>query len=168
MCNPGLLIAASAAVSMAGQWQAGQYASQQAKYGAQVADQNKELAREAAEDSIDRGQEEQERLGREVAQRVGQQTARMAANNVDITTGSAARTIEDTEMLGREDAEAISENIRRQVRGQQIDAWNFESEKRALKAEGKQAKVASYFGMASTALGGATQYGKYKAKQKNG
>lgn len=168
MCNPALLVVASTAVTMAGQYQSGMYAAGQARYGAKVAEQNKSLEREAASDAIVRGQDEQRKLGREVAGRVGAQEARMAGNNIDITTGSAARVIDDTLMLGREDSAAISENVRRQVRERQINAWNFESEKRAMKAEAKQAKTATYFGMASTALGGATQYSKYKTAQGSG
>lgn len=163
MCNPALLAVAATAVTAAGQWQSALYASRTARYRAQVAEQNKQLAREGAEDAIVQGQEQQRQLGREVAGRIGAQTARMAGNNVDITQGSAARVLDDTRMIGREDSEALSENIRRQVKSQQIDAWNFESEKRTAKAEAKQAKTAGMFAVASTVLGGATQYAKFQA-----
>ncbi|PQM29400.1 hypothetical protein CVO77_00220 [Sphingopyxis lindanitolerans] len=136
-----------------------------ARYQAQVAEQNKQLSREAASDAIVQGQEQQRQLGREVAGRVGSQEARMAGNNVDITSGSAARVIADTKMIGQEDSAAESENIRRRVKGQQISAWNFESQKRASKAEGRQAIVAAGFGAVSTMLGGAQQYSNWRAKQ---
>lgn len=168
MCNPGLLALGAAAVSAAGQIQGGIYQSQMARYQAQVAEQNKQLAREAAVDAIAQGQEQQRQLGREVAGRVGAQSARMAGNNVDITTGSAARVIDDTRMIGREDSAALSENVRREVKGLQINAWNYESQKRAAKAEGKQAIVAAAFGATSTLLGGAQQYSKFRAGQKAG
>ena len=164
MCNPALLAVAATAVTAAGQIQSGIYASRMARYQAQVAEQNKQMTREGAIDAIGRGQDEQRQLGRAVAQRVGAQTARMGANNVDLGFGSAARTVEDTKMVGREDSEALAENVRRQVRGFQIDAWGFESEKRAAKAESKQAIVGTAFGVASTVLGGASQYAKFKAK----
>lgn len=164
MCNPAILAVAGAAVSAAGQWQSALYASRTARYQAQVAEQNKALAREGAEDAIVQGQEQQRQLGREVAGRIGAQEARMAGNNVDITQGSAARVLDDTRMIGREDMDALSENIRRQVKSQQIDAWNFESEKRTATAEAKQAKTAGMFAVGSTLLGGATQYSKLKAK----
>ena len=166
MCGPAALPALSivgAAVSAGGQIYSGIMASNAAKYRGDIAEQNKGLAREAAQDEIERGEEDQRQLGREVAQRVGSQTARMAANNVDITVGSAARTIDDTKMLGREDSEILAENTRRAVRGQQINAHNFEAEKRAARVEAKGAKIASYFGAASSIIGGATQYGKLKA-----
>lgn len=163
MCNPALLVVAATAVTAAGQWQGALYASRTARYRAQVAEQNKQLAREGAEDAIVQGQEQQRQLGREVAGRVGMQRARMGANNVDLSFGSAARTVDDTKMIGQEDSNALSENIRRQVKSQQIDAWNYESEKRTAKAEAKQAKVAGMFAVGSTLLGGATQYAKFKA-----
>lgn len=158
----GLTIA-SAAVMSAGQIQGGVYASQMARYRAQVAAQNKQATREAAMDDIRQGQEQQRQLGREVAARVGSQEARMAGNNIDVTTGSAARLILDTEMIGAEDSAAMSENVRRQVRARQMDVMNYESERRASRAEGKQAVVAAGFGVASTLLGSATQYAKFRA-----
>lgn len=133
------------------------------RYQAQIAESNKQLTREAASDSIVQGQEQQRQLGREVAARVGAQEARMAGNNIDITAGSAARLISDTRMIGREDSVALNENTNRETRGFQISSWNYESEKRSARAEGKQAKIAAGFGAASTFLGGATQYAKFKA-----
>lgn len=166
MCGPALvpgLIVASTALAGAGQLQAGLYASRTARYQAQVAQQNKAMAREGTADAIAQGQEQQRQLGREVAGRVGAQTARIGANNIDITMGSAARTMDDTRMIGREDSQALAENIRRQVKSQQIDAWNYESESRSSIAEGRQAKTASMFAVGSTVLGGATQYEKFRA-----
>lgn len=151
-----------------GQLQSGLYASQVARNQAQVAEANKQLERESAIDTIAQGQQEQRKLGRDIADQVGSQTARMAANNVDITTGSAARTIEDTKMIGREDQATLSENIRRQVKGYQINAFNYESEARAAKAEARQAKIGAAFGVASTILGGATQLAKFKAGRSGG
>lgn len=138
MCIPaalaGPLMLAGSAVSAAGQIQGGIYQSQMARYQAQVAEQNKQLTREAAADAIVQGQDQQRQLGREVAARVGAQEARMAGNNVDVSTGSAARLISDTQMIGREDSAALAENIRRQVKGLQIDAWSYESKKRAAQS----------------------------------
>ncbi|WP_435199206.1 hypothetical protein [Qipengyuania sp. 902] len=136
------------------------------RYQAQVAEQNKQLEREGAEDAIRRGQDQQRQLGRDIASRVGAQTARMAANNIDVTMGSAARTIADTEMIGREDMAALSENIDRQVKSQQISAWNYESQKRTAMMESRQARTAGMFAVGTTLLGGATQYAGFKAQQR--
>lgn len=167
MCGPALvapLMIASTALTAAGQLQSGLYASQVARNQAIVAGQNKALKRENIADSITQGQDEQRRLGREIAQRVGSQQARLAANNVDITSGSAARVVGDTQMIGREDSMTLAENMRRQIKAQQIDVWSLESEKRAAQAEARQAKTAAAFSVGSTILGGATQYAKFKAK----
>lgn len=165
MCDPATLAITAAAVQAGGQIYSGIYASQMAGYQAQVAQQNKDLAREGAQDAIERGQEDQRRLGRETAQRVGSQRARMAGNGIDVGFGSAARVIEDTEALAAEDSSILAENTRRQVKSMQIDAWNFESEKRAALAEKKSAKIKTAFAVANTALGGAQQYAGFKAKQ---
>jgi hypothetical protein len=163
MCDPATMMIAATAVQAMGQLQSGLYASQVAKNQAKVAEQNKQMARERAEDAIGLGQEDQRKLGREVAARVGAQTARMGANNVDTSYGSAARVTEDTRMIGREDMAALASNTQRQVRAMQTDIWNYEVQKRAAKSEAKQAVVGAVFGAASTALGGATQYQKFRA-----
>jgi hypothetical protein len=150
-------------VTGAGQIQSGIYASQVARNQAKVAEYNKQLSRENAVDAITRGQDDQRRLGRDVAQRLGQQEARMGANNVDLTFGSAARVTDDTRMIGLEDSSRLAENTLRETRGFQIEAWNYETQKRAAKAEAKQALVSTAFSVASTALGSATQYSKFKA-----
>ena len=169
MCGPALLpalIVASTATTAAGQLQGAAYASQMARYRSQVADQNKARTHEAAMDEIAAGQDQHRQLGREVAARIGAQEARMAANNTDISFGSAARAIDDTKLIGREDSDALSRNIEQRVRGYQTDMWNYESERRASIAEGKQAKSAGMFSVASTVLGGATQYAGFKASAK--
>lgn len=142
--------------------------SQQASYRARVAEQNKQLSREAAADEIALGHEQKRELGREQAQRLAAMRARMAANGGDLGFGSAAMALEDRSKTDSEDRAALAENINRKVRGLQIDAWNFESEKRAAKAESKSAIGEAAFGVASTALGGATEYAKFKAKKKTG
>lgn len=163
MCDPiSALMVAATATQAAGQIQSGLYASKVARNQAYTAAQNKGLAREAALDALGRGQEEQRRLGREVAQRVGSQEARIGANNIDVSTGSAARTIEDTRLIGAEDSATISENTARRVREMQTDIWSLETERRAAKSEQRQAKVATAFGVASTVLGGAVQYEKFR------
>lgn len=169
MCNPVLaLTIASTAVAGMGQLQAGAYASRMARYQASVAETNKQRVREGINDTIAQGQEQQRQLGRETAAMIGAQTARMGANNVDVGFGSAARAIGDTAMIGAEDSAALSDNVSRSVRAMASDVWNYESEKRARIAEGKQAKTASYFAAATTALGGATQYAKFKSSLSGG
>lgn len=167
MCVPaaaiGPLMLASTAVTMAGQLQSGLYASRLARNQAIVAEQNKQRARESAVDAIARGQDDQRQWGREIAERIGAQTARIAANNTDIAFGSAARTIADTRMIGAEDQAALAENTRRQIRSMQFDVWGYESEKQAAHSEARQAFAGTAFGMAETALGGATQYGKFRS-----
>jgi hypothetical protein len=154
---------ASTAVTAAGQIQSGLYASQVARNQAQVAAQNKALGRENAIDAIGRGQDDQRKLGRDIAQRVGSQEARMAGNNTDLAFGSAARVVGDTRLIGAEDAAALADNTQRQVHAMQTDIWSYEAQRRAARSEAHQAVVGAAFGTASTILGGATQYARFRA-----
>ena len=66
-------------------------------------------------------------------------------------------------MLAREDAQHIYDQGAEKTRGFDISAANYRSSAKASRFAAKGALVKGAFDMASTALGGATQYSKMKA-----
>lgn len=171
MCGPAALPAlaiVSAAVTAGGAIYSGVQANKQGKYEAAVAKQNAGLANEQARDAQERGQLEAQRHWRKVAQLKGQQQASMAANGIDTSFGSAASVASDTAMLGAEDATQIYKGAFQEGRGYEISASNFRSQGQAARMKGKAALVSGYIGAASSALGGAQQYGDLKRKQAAG
>ena len=168
MCNPAILIAAGAAATIGGQLYSGVIASQNAKYAGQVADMNRERANEQAVDALNRGAQEHQIHYREVAATMGSQTARLAANGIDVSSGSARDVIGDTAMIGEEDSRTIAQNTYREMRGFEIDSLNYEAERRAAKRERAGIPMAVGLGIAQTALGAATQYGDVKARRSGG
>jgi hypothetical protein len=159
MCDPvsiGLTVAA-AAVTMGGQYVQGQAAVSQATYEGQIAKQNEALATEQAKDSIDRTRVEAQRRQREGGQLAGQQQAAMAANGIDLNFGSALDVQRDTQMITNEDVGQIYRGGFEEQRGFLINAANYRMQQQAAKSKAKGAKIATYLGMAGTALGAASQ-----------
>jgi hypothetical protein len=168
MCLPAAaaipLVIASSAASAAGQLMQGAQANAQGKYEAQVARMNEGLEVNAAHQSVIAGGDERRDFWRKVAQVKGQEVASMAANGIDVGFGSADRVQQDTELLARDDATNLYRNIEERTKGHLIQASNYESEAKAARARGKAALTSSYFGAASSLLGGLSQAAGMKAK----
>lgn len=159
MCVPiaAALAVAGAVTSAAGAISGGQQADAQGKYEANVANQNAGMEVQAAHDSYTAGVGERRDFWRKVGQTKGQQIAAMAANGIEVDSGSAARLQADTQMLANDDAQNLYRNIEQRTKGHQINATNYVMEAKAAKMKGQAAKTASYFSAASSLIGGAGQ-----------
>lgn len=163
MCEPTTLVLAATAVTMAGQGYAALQSAAASKYEARVADRNAKLDSEAAFRETENTKTAALAHYRRVAQLKGEQRVAQAANGVSLDFGSAADVAADTDMLAREDAQRIYDQGAEKTRGFDISAANYRSSARASRFAAKGALVKGAFDMASTALGGATQYSKMKA-----
>lgn len=166
MCLPlaaGLAIA-SGVTSAMGALASGQQQKAQADYNAAVAKQN--AAQEVAAYQDERGAQVDERtkFWRQAGQIKGQQVAAMAANGIDVGSGSAARLQEDTQTLANEDATNLYRNQQNKAKGYLINASNYTAEATAAKMQGDAAVTNSYFGAVESILGGATQAAGFSAK----
>lgn len=101
---------AGAGLSAYGQYQGAQAAKDAANYNAKVAEMQ-------AADARDRGVYEQEALGRKIGQMRGQQRANMAANGLDLTDGTPAALLDQTDYYGLEDQRTLANNINREAAG---------------------------------------------------
>ena len=149
-------------MSAAGTGFAALQANAQSNYQARVADQNAKLAAEAARTQQDATRQELQSHWRRQAQLQGQQRVAMAAGGLDLGFGNAADLQADTAMLGREDAQRIIDQGGNAVRGFDIETSNFRSQAQASRQAADGALVEGIFGVATTALGGAQQYGQLK------
>ena len=94
------------------------YAAQdQAKAVKDAAEWNVKAAENQAHDAIDRGQQEQERVGIQQGQIKAQQAAGMAANGVDINSGTAAATLAQTDYYGLQDQKRVMDNAYKEGTG---------------------------------------------------
>jgi hypothetical protein len=157
MCDPATIAILGTTVSAMGSITAGIAAQRQGQFQAKVAEQNAKMADESARDAIEQGKRDNLLHYRRQAQLQGTQRAAMAANGIDLSFGSALNVQGDTKMIGREDADAISENAMRASRGYSIEAINYRGQASASRMEGKAGLIGGIGEGFSTALGGASK-----------
>lgn len=88
------------------------------EYQAQVARNNAITAEWQAQDALKRGEIAEEQQRRRTAMLKGSQTARLAANGIDISEGSALNILSDTDWMGEQDALTVRDNAAR-------EAWDY-------------------------------------------
>jgi len=101
--------------------------------------------------AADAGQREVGRVQMHTAQVKGAQRARLAANGVDLGTGSAAEILTSTDVLGEIDANTMETNAVHQAWGYRTQKTNFENDALFKRAG---ASAISPFGAALTSLMG--------------
>lgn len=101
---------AGTALSAYGQYQQASAARDAARY-------NQKVAEIQASDALDRGDQEQAMLGRKVADLRGRQRVAMAKSGLDLSEGSPAAILDQTDYYGLEDQRTIANNARREAAG---------------------------------------------------
>lgn len=128
-----------------------------AKAAKKLGDANAAIAEQQAEDAIARGKEGVAQVGQQERSLKGSQRAALAAQGIDIGSGSAADVIANDESLSELDKIAIRRNAQREAHGFELQA--------AAYRKGGQLQAANYQNQAyGTLLSGATQMiGVYQA-----
>lgn len=98
--------------------------NQDAKYQQGVAEQNAKLDKQQAANALAEGSYEADQARIRGQLQRGSQVASLAANNVDVTTGSAADILGDTAMFTEQDKRQAQINAAMKARGYDIDALN--------------------------------------------
>jgi len=163
MCGPALPVIA-AGMAAAGSITGGLAANAQARFQAKIAERNATMEREAAQQELQNTREASLDHYRKVGQLKGAQRARAAAGGVSVDMGTAQWVQDDTEMLGREDADRIYRQGYQNVRGRDIQASNYAGEANAQRKAGTMALVRAGFDAGKSMLDGANQYRKMRAK----
>lgn len=164
MCVPiaiGLAIA-SAVATAGGQIVAGKAAHDQAKYAAGLDETNAKLSAAQANDANLNTNIEAQRRYREGGALAGRQTAAMAANGIDLGFGSAEQVQQDTKMITGEDVGQIYKAGAQRAKGFDIQSFNYKADASAQRAKASAATIGTIFGVASTALGAASQISSMK------
>ena len=99
----------------------------QARYQAQVAQQNRELMSRQAADALQRGQVAEESRRRLTQQQIGRQQAALAAQGTDLE-GSPADILGDTAAAGELDARTIRANAAREAHGYRLQGLGYGNE----------------------------------------
>ena len=150
------------------QAQAASAAQAQARYQAQVAEQNRELMRRQEADALQRGQVAEENRRRLTAQQIGQQTAGLAAQGTDFT-GTETDILGDTAAAGELDARTIRANAAREAYGYQVQGLGYGNEASLQYTRAANSAYApNYLGAGASLLAGAsTLSDKWRRFQQN-
>lgn len=133
----------------------------QGEYQKRMYELNQGMAEFQAKDIIRRGDKESAQMAKKVKQTVGAQRAALAAQGVDVDSGSAIEVQEDTQLIGAKDALTIKNNAWR-------EAWGFKVQAIQMGAQGEFAKMAAGNQARNTMLTGglqSLQYGAMAAHQ---
>ena len=109
----------------------------QANYDASVADQNARMSAFQAEDALRRGETETNRARMATKRLIGSQRAAMAAQGIEVDSGSAMDIQEDTAALGALDAQAIQNNAYMEAFGYKSQAIDYTAKAKMSKLEGR-------------------------------
>ena len=161
MCTVTAALAAiNAGASLYGGYAAGETAKAESEAQAQAMEANAKTAEIQAHDSVERGGQEELKLRRQMAQTRGTQRSMMAAQGVDINSGSALDVQNASIAEGEHDAEVIRFNAARQRWGYINQAQNLESQARNTRARGKYAaRNALISGIGNAIIGGMNAFG---------
>ena len=96
----------------------------QAEYQRQQYETNARLAEMSSKDAIKRGDEDAAKYKSKIKQTIGAQRAAMAAQGIEVDSGSALEIQEDTAAIGAEDMVTIKNNAWREAWGYRVQANN--------------------------------------------
>lgn len=156
----------SGVVGAGGAIMQGQAQAKQAKYQSAVERNNAKIAGWQADDATKRGQIEEQRQRLATARLRGAQRAGMAANGVEIDSGSPLDILMDTQQLGELDALTIRSNAEREAYGFRSQQGNLMAQAGLTQMAGRNAQTAGYISAGSTLLSSAATTGDRYATYK--
>lgn len=151
--------AVGTAMSAYGAKQQADAQAQAAQYQAQVALNNQKIAGQYAQQAIADGENKVAAKQEQTSQMIGSQRAAMAANGVQLDSGSPLRLQEDTARLGNVDALTIRNNAAREAYGYQLQGLSYGQQAQLDEATASNAVTAGNLNMFSSIAGGASSIG---------
>ena len=139
---------AGAAISAAGAISGGLSSAAQARYQAQVAQNNQVIAAQNAEYALQAGGQQTYNVGLQERERAAKITTGFAANNIDVNTGSAAQVRASQAQIGEQAQEQTAANAA-------LTAYGYRTQQTSFAAESALQKAAVPRDIAGGLLGGA-------------
>lgn len=158
MCNASFALGAQgagAAASAVGSYYSAQSQKSSLNLQASLADINAKTAESTAQSALLAGDRQEQSVRLRTAQLKSKQTVALAANGVDLSQGSALRTLTDTDVMGDIDANTVKANAVRAAWGYRTQATGFQNQ--ALTSRAGASAVSPLMAGATSLLGGASQ-----------
>lgn len=155
---------ASAASSAIGQYRQANAVTAQGEAAASVALENAAMARAQGTDATTRGAYTESLVRQGTRQLVGQQRTALAAQGVDVGSGTALDVQSSTAYLGELDALMARNNAAREAWGFEVEASNYTTQANAARSQAAGMAGGLKAGAFNTLLTGAIDsYGKYRS-----
>ena len=135
-------------------YQQGKAQQAQYNYQAKVNEENAKIAQENANVQRQQGIEEARLQRMKAIQTIGSQQTAMAANGVDVTSGTSVDVIADTAAMGELDALQTQYNYESKARGYEVQAGNFKNQGNLDVIAGKNAYSAGKMNAISAGVKG--------------
>jgi hypothetical protein len=164
MCEPTTLMMASLALTAGSGLYGAAAANEAGKAEQRAADQNAAVARNQSEQAKQIGNIEEERQLRRVRAALGTQRATLAANGLDVNSGTALDLQAETAGFGAADALNLRANALRQAWGFDVEAVNQTNRGRAARAAGRNQAIGTLLTTASSMTGQAYSGGMFGGK----
>jgi len=146
------LMIAAGLVSAASSVMGGQAQSQALEYQAKVAEQNRALAQQQAQQALAAGAREEHKFRTQQEQFQASQIAQLAASGAQIT-GSPLQVMADTSAGIEEDVKQIRFNALKSMWGYEVQGAGYASEAQQARAAASGAKTQGWMGAAGSLLG---------------
>lgn len=144
----------SSVIGAFGQMQQANAAAAAAKFNAQISEMNAQIAEDAAKDELDRGAREEQKHRMKVGMLRGNQRVAMAANGVDLGSGSPAEVLFDTAYAGEMDSLGIRVDTNVAAYNRRVQAVNYRAQAQLYRMEAKAARTGGMLGALGTLTGG--------------
>ena len=151
--------AVGAGVSAIGAIGQGEAHAAEARYQSQVAANNRVIAEQNAQYATQAGEETTFQTGLRERDKAAKITTGIAANNLDVNTGSARDVRTSQAEIGQLAEETTKNNAALTAYGYRTQATNYQAESQLLKAEAPQDVAGGFLGGAGTLLSGASTAG---------
>ncbi|GAB5471755.1 MAG: phage protein [Rhodospirillales bacterium] len=135
----------------------GQSAQRAAGFNASVAENDAAHHDRLAEDARARGRVEEQRQRQQSGQLKARQAAALAANGLDLSSGSPLRVLGDSAALGEVDALQIRANAEREAFSRQVRATDFRNEAILSRQRGRSARTQGFLGAGGSLLTGVSR-----------
>lgn len=161
MCDPATLLISSLALTGASGLYGAAAANEAGKAEQRVADQNAAVARQQAEQAKQIGNIEEERQLRRVRAALGSQRAAIAANGLDVNSGTALDLQAETAGFGAADALNLRANALRQAWGFDVESVNQTNRGRAARTAGRNQAIGTLLTTGASMAGQAYSGGMF-------
>lgn len=131
---------AGTALSTYGAYQGSKASKDAYSQQSEVSARNAQVSEWQAQDALARGSRDASRSRMRTRQVKGAQRAAMAANGVDLGTGSALNILTDTDYFGDVDADTIKDNAGKEAWALRTQAQNFSDEASLLRSRSDREK----------------------------